>query len=344
MPRSAGVTTSAVVVLLGSAFTIFCVAMVVFVLSMASDKLADLRYIFAIEAVIAFGFGGWGLATGIGLIKTKQWARISLLVYAAILVLFSLPITVLMAFIPLPNGTGAGATNLPFNVATITRVFTMLLYGAFAALGGFWLYFFNTRSVKAQFLPQMPDSEAAVAALPFGAPVGAPDVSHPHRPLSITIIGWYLLIASALTPLFLLLGSGFYRGVKFPIGFLGFFFYGRSATLILFTTMIVQMFAAAGLLKLKRWGLFASIGLQCLGALNIVLMVAIPANRLTLQQFTDAIRTSVNSRMYHYDAFNFPAWSALVVSLPIIFVILWFLVAARHAFNSSEQEPGNFGR
>jgi hypothetical protein len=314
----------------------------VFVLSVASDKVADLRYILAIEAVTAFGFGGWGLATGIGLIKTKQWARISLLVYAAMLVFFSLPVAVLMAFIPLPNGTGAGDSNLPFNVATITRVFTMLLYGAFAALGGFWLYFFNTSSVKAQFLPQQPVSEPA--ALPFGAPIGAPSASHPRRPLSITIIGWYLLIASALTPLFLLLGSSFYRGVKFPLGFLGFFFYGRSAKLVLLATMVVQIVAAAGLLKLKRWGLFATIGLQCLGALNVALMVAIPANRLTLQQFTDAVRTSVNSRMYHYDAFNFPAWSALVVSLPIIFVILWFLVTERHAFNSSTQKPGNDGR
>jgi hypothetical protein len=132
--------------------------------------------------------------------------------------------------------------------------------------------------------------------------------------------------------------------VKFPLGFLGFFFYGRSAKLVLLATMVVQIVAAAGLLKLKRWGLFATIGLRCLGALNVALMVAIPANRLTLQQFTDAVRTSVNSRMYHYDAFNFPAWSALVVSLPIIFVILWFLVTERHAFNSSTQKTGNDGR
>jgi hypothetical protein len=67
----------------------------------------------------------------------------------------------------------------PFNVVTFTRVFTTLLYGAFAALGGFWLYFFNTRSAKAQFLAQHPASEGAIAALPVGPPAAALSASDP---------------------------------------------------------------------------------------------------------------------------------------------------------------------
>ena len=193
--------------------------------------------------------------------------------------------------------------------------------------------------MKAQFLFQQPASEAAIAALPFGAPLGAPIASHPGRPLSISIIGWFLLITGALTPLFLAFFSSFYRGLNLPLSFLVFFFFGRSATLLLVAMMAAQLAAAIGLLKLKRWGLFATIGLQCLTLLNFVLIVGIPANRLKFQQVMEAMRSSMDSRMHHAYSFHFPEWIGLVGSLPIIFAILWFLVAERHAFNPSVQEP-----
>jgi hypothetical protein len=73
MPRSAGVTTSsAVIVFIGSAFSILCGAMMVLVsvFSMYSSREAEsaglnLHYILAIGSVLFFGFGGWGVAAGI---------------------------------------------------------------------------------------------------------------------------------------------------------------------------------------------------------------------------------------------------------------------------------------
>jgi hypothetical protein len=85
MARSTGITVSAVVVIIGGAFTVLCGAMtllgsdLVLNSSRAADAPVNLRYILVIEAFIFFGFGGWGLASGIGLIKTKDWARISTL-------------------------------------------------------------------------------------------------------------------------------------------------------------------------------------------------------------------------------------------------------------------------
>jgi hypothetical protein len=70
MARSTGITVSAVVVIIGGAFTVLCGAMTllgsVLVLnsSRAADAPVNLRYILVIEAFIFFGFGGWGLASG----------------------------------------------------------------------------------------------------------------------------------------------------------------------------------------------------------------------------------------------------------------------------------------
>jgi hypothetical protein len=80
-------------------------------------------------------------------------------------------------------------------------------------------------------------------------------------------------------------------GLNFPLSFLGFFFNGPRATLLLLA-MMALLAAAIGLLKLKRWGLLATTGLQCLTLLNFLLIVAIPANRLKFQQVVEAMKSS----------------------------------------------------
>lgn len=229
----------------------------------------NLRYILVIEAFLAFAFGGWGLAAGIGLIKTKEWARISTLVYAAILVFLCVPSAVVMALVPLPNTPSAYDPNRPFNIILVVRIGLTVLYAMFAALGGYWLYFFNTQKVKAQFRPQQPLTEAGQAEVP-GSPSGmlavrfGPDQR--ARPLSITIIGWYLIVASALAPVSVLFTNTLFSRLKLPFFFLGFFFSGPSVYLLLTVWMAVQLIAAVGLLKLKSWGLYATISLQCVAA------------------------------------------------------------------------------
>jgi hypothetical protein len=340
MPRSVGITVSAVVVLIGSAFVIFAGAMMMLgsvFLSKSTPPAnvnVNLGYFVVIEAIIFFGFGGWGLAAGIGLINLKQWARISTLVFAAILLFVSLPAVVVLAVIPLPN---INDPNLPSNFMTIMRVGMALFYAVFAALGGFWLYVFNRQHVKEQFRVERA-VESAGSDLPLGTPIAAHSASLGARPLSITIIGWFLVVSSALTPLFLLFYSTFFTGVQLPLCFLGFFFFGRSASLILIVWMAAQMVAAVGLLKLKNWGLFGTIGLQCLTVINAVLLVGIPANRARFQQLMETMIASMNTRTSQPVPFAIPMWAGIASSLPLVFVILWFLITRKQAFNSAAQE------
>ena len=339
MQRSAGVTTSAVVVIVGSAFTILCGAMLLlgsaFISksSSAANVPVNLGSILIVEAIAVFALGGWGLATGIGLLYLKHWARVSLLIYAGILVFFSLPAAVLMAFIPLPLPTDP---NLPPNFASLMRVGMGLFYGAFAALGGFWLYFFNKRIVKVQFqaVQRIPESAAGDSFL--GSAIPAPVTTQPARPLSITIIGWFLLLSSALSPLFVLINPVMFSGARFPLYFLGFFLFGRSAYLIFFPWMAAQVVAAAGLLKLKRWGLFATIGLQSLVVVNGTLLLSIPGHRARFQQIMETMMATMNARMPQpAPQYDFPVWLGFAASFPMVLVILWFLITRRGAFTSA---------
>jgi len=342
MPRSVGITVSAIVVILGGTLTLLGGLIVllgsILVPTPGAAHNGPLAFILIIEAVMIFGFGAWGLAAGIGLLNLRQWARISVLVYAGILGLFSLPTVALMLFIPFP---GTNDPNLPSNFISILRVGMALFYAMLAALAIFWLYFFNKQSVKAQF-----SSSQSVVGLD-GPRAALEPLATPHsakqrlRPLSITIIGWFLLVGSTLAPLGLPFNKALFSGVQFPLYFLGFFFLGRSADSILVVWMTLQAVAAVGLLKLKKWGLIATIGSQCLTLLNAVLLLVIPANRARFQQIMVTMVNSMNERMpypAHQVPFVFPMWLGFAISIPMIFVVLWFLVTRRTAFHSEAQE------
>lgn len=336
MPRSPGVTASAVAVLIGSSFTLLCGAIMVLGSAFITKANPSARLpesfgsILVFEAVLFFGFGGWGLASGIGLLYLKQWARISLLVYAGLLVCVSLPAAALMAVISLPHDP-----SLPVNFMPAIRVGMAFFYGMFAALGGFWLYFFNKRSVKVQFQAMPPVPESAAGDSFLGVAVPAPSASQSERPLSITIIGWFLLIGSALAPLGLLMNRALFPGVQIPFYFLGFFLFGSSAYLVFIVWMAAQMAAAVGLLKLHNWGRVTAIALQCLGAINAGLLLVIPGHRAKFQQVMEAMMASMNARMRQPAPFVFPTWIGYGMAFPMILVILWFLITRRQAFNSA---------
>jgi hypothetical protein len=344
MQRSPGVTASAVVVIIGGVFTLFAgVATLLGSLFLSKATLPDrlpphLGTFVAAEAVFIFGFGGWGLASGIGLLHRKQWARISLLIFAGILVFISLPAALLMAFIPLPTGDDP---NLPANFAPILRVSLSLFYALFAVLGIFWLYFFNKRSIKLQFIAGAPLRASAVPSLlaPLGPAVSFPqrDPFQQARPLSITLIAWFLLIGSALAPLGLITNHFLFPSMQMPLCFLGFFLFGPTATVILIAWMALQAAAAFAMLKLKPSGLFTTIALQCFGVLNLLLILT-PANRARFQQFMQSMLDSMNAHTPYPVSFTFPLWLGVAVSLPAFATILFFLITRRHAFLAASRQ------
>jgi len=364
MERSAGVTASAVLTFVGSAFTLICGAFVLLGALVVSrfpttrPSPINMGAVIAVESLFFLGFGAWGIASGVGLLKLKQWARISVIVFAAILVFCCVPAALLFAFIPLPN---TSAPNLPADFMTIMRIGMVTFYGAFALLGGFWLYFFNRKSVAAQFQVQRPVAEVAAQQFSWEAPITAPEAPatvrggpvRRERPLSISIIGWFLLISSAFAAIWVPFTPRFFSGFQLPIYFLGHFFFGRTTYAILTVWMTAQFVAAIGLLKLKRAGLFATIAFQCLTIVNFTMLAVIPGARARYQQIMDTVMATMNANMPQVAVTNgstvtavnpFPAWAAPLASIPLVLVILWFLITRRHAFTRAEDELADIRR
>ena len=89
-------------------------------------------------------FAGWGVATGIGLLRAWRWARISTLIFSGLLAAFG--IVAAVAILRIPGGVEATRAQFIISKAVLT-----LLSLIPAAAGVTWLVFFTRKEVKAYF-------------------------------------------------------------------------------------------------------------------------------------------------------------------------------------------------
>jgi hypothetical protein len=88
-------------------------------------------------------FSGWGLATGIGLLRAWRWARVSALIFSGLLAAFG--ILGIVIFVLMPGGDVSGRTLILLRTASTLPLLIPI------AVGLRWLFFFNRKEVKAYF-------------------------------------------------------------------------------------------------------------------------------------------------------------------------------------------------
>ncbi len=93
--------------------------------------------------VWTFLFSGWGLATGIGLLRAWRWARVSTLIFSGRL--GAIGILGIVGFLLMPAGDDSGWTLI------LLRTATTLLFLIPIVVGLRWLFFFTRKEVKAYF-------------------------------------------------------------------------------------------------------------------------------------------------------------------------------------------------
>ncbi|ABF39277.1 hypothetical protein Acid345_0272 [Candidatus Koribacter versatilis Ellin345] len=203
----------------------------------------------------------WGLASSIGLWRLKNWARISTIVFAVLLCMFGVF-----------GGLGALAVpaimksqpSQPPNASQITIVViaSMLVFSiGELAVGVWWAIYFTRRSVTAQFIPAgsayvlspTSDLSAGPAAIPATLPAG--------RPISISIIAWFLLVCSIFFPFTFLLHT--------PQLLFGVLINGPAAMILMTAYLFVVLYVGIGLLKLWPSARLVGIGYFVFGMVNM---------------------------------------------------------------------------
>jgi len=231
MPRTWSIPLSAGLLLLGSLFILLLGTMFFGVaLGFPRERsVPGLEYFFYLLPLVMLGLAVWGIATGIELFRLQAWARISVLIIGGLLAFFGLtsaPFAFLLPYF-LPTEGAPPTMRSAF-------VGVGVFYAAMGLLGGWWVYLFTRRSVIER----------------FAAPEPAP-VSGPARPLSLTVIAWFLLLGGVWFPVFLLTDS--------PAVFLTVVATGWKATLINGFYAVVLVSLGIGLLRGIPWSRTAGV-------------------------------------------------------------------------------------
>jgi hypothetical protein len=337
------------------------------------------RVLFAIVALTALLFAGvavWAVITLVGLLRLRNWARYSITGG----LLAGLGLISILGILVLPTANPAATPGLPLpspGLMQAMRAVIALFYAGIAAVGAWWLVYFNLRSVKSFFLPNYRDtrdagsfpggmyashavlaypgaaangprgsSYAASLAAPGGlpgwtAPPPPPFAAAPYgmvpRPGRFSAVPVPVLIIAIL----LMIGSFFcllLASIPLPAFALGFILNGWPRAILYLALGILSGFTGWGLLRLDERARVAAFFLDALFLLNL----AATFTPFYWRGFL-AYQATLNARMHlPVPPVMFPHASLEIMSIPAIALygaLLWILIHYRAAFR--RPKPGN---
>jgi hypothetical protein len=355
--RSASVMASGVIAILGSVVTAIgiLIGLMGFLLSTAypnpAAAMPGIREMTMAMLVVSFAIAIWGAFSGVGLIRLRNWARISVLVWAGVTAPICLLVIAMMSFIPLPTPPDSPITT------TVIRLVVAIFYGAPLAVAVWWLILFTRPKIAGQFrpsragaggsgdpfsaLPAMPaDGYAAPASYATSTPLPA---ARPGIPVPIIVLACFFLM-SALSIFFIFF-------MHIPAMVFGHAFTGLTGSVVYATWCVLYAIAGAGILKRISWAYSVAIALQILGIVSAIMTLLSP-------NFDEVMRRAMSSMrmpapdvyqiqsMAHLRGFSF---IGLLFPLAILGMLAYyrpqFTEACRYtsngsAFSGSSVTPG----
>jgi hypothetical protein len=303
MPKWIAIRVSAVLTILGSAVTLLFAGLLVWTALRPSQLETPVESPFPLKAMIvtmavfSTAFSAWGVSTAIGIFRRRGWARLSMIIFAVLLVGMGGSALVGILFIKMPD-----AGNVSAQAMQNIRVGIAAFYGAMAVIGAWWLLLFNSSATKQYFADR--------AAVPGS------------RPVSIGIIAWYLLLCSVATAIGAIL--------RVPGMLFGVMLTGWAALAVYTAFTAVQIYLGTGLLQLQESARVASIVWFALIAANSLVTVVLPgfADRIQImQQSLPAFLRGGRQQVPIEGTGGLMLLGTLIVAVPI-----WFLVRRRAAF------------
>lgn len=297
-----GIRVSGVLAIVGSVATLLLAGTMLWASFHASqldsrmESPVPLKGVLAALAAFFTGFGVWGLFTGIGVFRHRGWARLSMIIFAMLLVGMGGSALVGILFIRFPEG-GSVSSQAIQNI----RVGIASFYGAMTVIGAWWLVLFTTNDTKQYFA----DWEAS------------PDI----RPLSISVIGWYLLLCA--------LGTAVAAILRLPAVVFGTVITGWAVLGVYTVLTAIQIYLGTGLLQLQESARVASLFYFGLLTANFGLVFGLPGftdRMLLVQQALPAFLRGGQPPVLEGTR------GLMMVAILFVVVPMWFLVRRRRVF------------
>lgn len=258
---------------------------------------ATARVMSELVMVVMFAMAVFGTFVGVGVIRRRNWARISILVWGGIMALLCLAI-VGFSLVIFSSGMGINPPNASGvdtgQVMLFTKIIMVIFYGIPAAIGIWWLVLFTRPRVAEAFttpalavpaldasgFPQLRDTALAGQQKP------------PACPVPLMILAGFLIVGSVFMVLFLFVPVP----ADMPFFLFGHPFYGTAPRMFVILLGLTSGVAGIGILKLKVWALYGEVALQVVGLANCLATVFSP-------NYTRVMRTAMASMAGQNPAF-----------------------------------------
>ena len=318
------VIVGSVLVLLGAAFGFL--AVLTLPNSQTGPQLPSFARSMAEGTMVSFfGLAILGIFSGAGVLRLRNWARISVLVWSGITAAICAFILVFLIFIPFPAAPNAPTST---NIATFVRVSTALVYGLPLAIAVWWLILFNRKTIATQFVALGTGIGSPLD--PSGFPGEPTSASKPTLPLPITVLAVFLLFSSLSVLLIFF--------VHMPVILFAHALRGAAGTAAWITTCLLSSAAGIGLLCRKPWSYWLTLGLQLLWLLSGVVT-------LTSPKYADLMREAMSSMTFptmpypEYPIERLRTFSYAGLAFPIFILTLLLYYRSRFLQASAAQVP-----
>jgi hypothetical protein len=262
------------------------------------------------------------VVAGVQVIRLRNWARISLLTIAGLMLFFGL-MGIVVIFVTLFVSTPADPRISEGFLAAVLAV----IYGIPTAVSIWWLILFTRRSVVAQF-------QTSAALEPPPPPSAMAVFNNPECPLAIRIVGWYLGSFVLVIP-FLPFLSG-----SIPAIYFGKVVFGPAALAVYALNFALISIPGIGLLLLKRWSYPFTIVGQLLASANAICTTLSPSYEATVRAMFEKMSIpslpSSTEQMLHYSRY----FSLIGLIFPIAIVVT-LLVTRRKFYEAANRASQN---
>ncbi len=297
-----GIRLSAALALLGSLAALVAATVVLRMASRLEDAPNVTRAMLVVLVVFFGVLALWGLLTGGGVLGRRSWARISMVIFAVLLVGMGLSALVGLLFIRMPSSAPAGSGPV-IDVRRLLAAF----YGGLTLIGAWWLLLFSSAHAKLYFSEPRP---------PAGTPV------------SIDVVGWCLLLLAIATAAAAML--------RVPAPVFGTVVTDWSALAIYTAYTAAEIYLGTGLLgrvEAARIGAIVYCGFLAMNAVAWVMLPGFPVRtQVVLGHLPRVLRLPVSPGGMDFAALL--AWLGCALAA----VPIWLLVSHRADFRAAANQ------
>jgi hypothetical protein len=353
--RSIGVTINATILLVASVLEfLFLLALLLYEILSASGNSPETSgvavVLTSIFNVLLMGIVCWEFATAIGLLRLREWARMCSVAVSALACVLIVSALVMFGMVASLSWHAA-----PNHGLSDESIFMSILCLLAAVHCGWWVYFFQTRSVKDQFR-RTERAPAFMPAVAIPAPAIVPTLQtaipaaptkSSGRPISITIIAVLFLFAAANAPMSAIM----LPAIHLPVSVVGFLVRGWPALVFMLAIRGAGLAAGIGLLNLKPWARILAIYFNVFAILNSLgtllrprvldtigqAMIARQLQFLSSQPGSEKLIAFAQAIFQSF--FHFFMRTTLIGGAIVAIVELWFLIICKQAFTEAKQSP-----